>query len=128
MANIYGNVRTWQQLVPDNLTHDVSEMGLAEFIDFGCYLSGGVITVYDSGANECVWEDDDNVDVGCKFEYLDENDVKQCDDKCAPFNAHLVMTDEGFYCEYENFTYGKETREMKLRITAASEGYTGPPQ
>ena len=43
---------------------------------------------------------------------MDVNDEIQCDDKCAPFNAHRVMTDTGFYCEYDNFTYGKETREM----------------
>ena len=98
----------------------------SEFIDFGCYLSGGVVTFDDSGAYECVWEYEYDEGVRCKFEYEDENGQVLCDDKCAPFNAHRVMTDTGFYCEYENFTYGKETREMKLSMTAASVGVTGP--
>ena len=102
-------------------------MGPAEFIDFGCYLSGGVITNDDSGMNWCSWEDEYNEEVGCRFEFEDENGIKQCDDKCAPFNAHRVFPGTGSYCEYENFTYGKETREMKLRITAATTGPNGPP-
>ena len=97
---------------PDKYAED-EESVPAQFIDFGCYLSGGALVTNEHGVDECSWDGTEaHPELKCRFEYLDENDEIQCDDKCAPFNANRVMTDTGFYCEYDNFTYGKETREM----------------